>query len=430
MTAPATPPRGAAAGLLLRGGRSAGGDRLDVAVDPASGMITETGAALFPTPTATVVDCSGMVILAAPVEPHAHLDKALSGLRAPNPAGHLEGAIIAWHRYWPQLTFEDIVARATAAVEAMVMRGTTAIRSHVDVGVPLGLRAVEAMVAVRDDVRARGLADLQLVALVSVPITGELGADHRRLLDEALSLGVDVAGGVPYRDVDPVAATAHAVDAAARFGVAIDLHTDETLDPSVLHVRDLARMSMERGLGGTPGAVTASHCVSLGVQQPGVQALVASELAEAAVAVVVLPQTNLYLQARDRPVAPPRGLTAVRALLDAGVTVAAGADNARDPFCSMGRLDALETASLLVMTAHLTPSEAWAACTSAGRAVLGLPPVTVAAGSPAELLAVEGASLADAMAGAGERRVVVHQGRVVASTEVARQLFPLGAGAG
>jgi len=104
--------------------------------------------------------------------------------------------------------------------------------------------------------------------------------------------------------------------------------------------------------------------------------------------------------------------------------VAAGADNVRDPFCSMGRLDALETAALLVMTAHLSPADAWEACTTAGRAVLGLAPVTVAAGSPAELLLVEGASLADAMAGAGERRIVVHWGRVVASTSVARTLFP------
>jgi cytosine deaminase len=109
-------------------------------------------------------------------------------------------------------------------------------------------------------------------------------------------------------------------------------------------------------------------------------------------------------------------------LLDAGVVVAAGADNVRDPFCSMGRLDALETAALMVMTAHLTPAEAWEACTTAARRVLGLPAVAVAVGSPAELLIVEGASLADAMAGAGERRIVIHQGRVVATTQVERRL--------
>jgi cytosine deaminase len=411
------------AGLLLRGGRSARSEPFDVAVDTARGTISATGAAISPDGFATVVDCSGMVVLAAPVDPHAHLDKALSGLMAPNPAGHLEGAITAWHAYWPQLTHEDLVARATAAVEAMVLRGTTAIRSHVDVGAPLGMRAVRAMLAVRDDVRARGLADLQLVALVSIPLCGHAGAEHRRLLDQALDLGVDVAGGVPYLDTDPFECTRLAVDAAGRYGVGVDLHTDETTDPRVLDVRHLARMAVDRGLGGT---VTASHCVSLGVQPSEVQELVAAELAAAGVAVVVLPQTNLYLQARNHRVAPPRGLTAVRALLDAGVTVAAGADNVRDPFCSMGRLDAFETAALLVMTAHLTPEEAWEVCTTAGRAVLGLPPVTVAAGSAAELLVVEGASLADAKAGAGERRVVIHQGRVVAATRVERQLFPAG----
>jgi cytosine deaminase len=414
-TAPAAP-----AGLLLQGGRDADGRPLDVAVDPSTGTITATGAALFPDGFANVVDCTGMVVLAAPVEPHAHLDKALSGLRAPNPVGDLSGAIVAWHAYWPQLTHEDIVARATAAVEAMVLKGTTAIRSHVDVGMPLGLRAVRAMLAVRDDVAARGLADLQLVALVSIPLCGHAGADHRRLLDEALALGVEVAGGVPYRDTDAEDATRLALDAAGRFGTPVDLHTDETTDARVLDVRHLARMAADRGLG---GRVTASHCVSLGVQEAPVQAAVAAELAAAGVAVVVLPQTNLYLQGRDQPVAPPRGLTAVRALLDAGVTVAAGADNVRDPFCAMGRLDALETAALLVMTAHVTPAEAWEACTSGGRAALGLPPVAVAPGSPAELLVVEGASLSDAMAGAGERRIVVHRGRIVASTRVERQLF-------
>jgi cytosine deaminase len=330
---------------------------------------------------------------------------------------------LAWHAHWPDLRHADLVARAGAAVEAMVFKGTTAIRSHVDVGEGIGLRAVRALIEVRDDVHARGLADIQLVALVSIPFCGPAGAEHRRLLDEALDLGVEVVGAAPYRDSDPVEATELAVAAAARHAAPIDLHTDETLDPAMLSLRHLARMSLERGLG---GSVTASHCVSLGVQERAVQAAVAAELATAGVAVVTLPQTNLYLQARDQRVAPPRALTAVRALLDAGVTVAAGADNVRDPFCSMGRLDVLETAALLVMAAHLTPAEAWAACTSGARAALGLPAVTVAAGSPAELLAVEGASLADAMARAGERRIVIHQGRVVARTTVDRHLFPAG----
>jgi cytosine deaminase len=190
----------------------------------------------------------------------------------------------------------------------------------------------------------------------------------------------------------------------------------------MLAVRDLARMVVERGF--VAGAV-ASHCVALGVQPPEVQAVVARELADAGVAVVSLPQTNLYLQARGDACAPARGITAVRALLDAGCVVAGGGDNVRDPFNCVGRSDALETAALLVAAAHLLPDEAYRLVSAGARAAMGLPEVVLAEGAPAELLAVRGASLADAIARASEHRFVIHAGRCVARTEVRGGLVPL-----
>ena len=70
-----------------------------------------------------------------------------------------------------------------------------------------------------------------------------------------------------------------------------------------------------------------------------------------------LPQTNLFLQGRDHPVAMPRGLTAIAALREAGALVAAGADNVQDPFNLVGRSDPLETAALLVMAGHELPHD-------------------------------------------------------------------------
>ena len=87
---------------------------------------------------------------------------------------------------------------------------------------------------------------------------------------------------------------------------------------------------------------------------------------------VTLPQTNLFLQGRSHPVATPRGLTALRPLLDAGVTVAAGGDNLQDPFNLVGRGDPLEAASLLVAAGHLLPEEALAAVSGSARAAMGL----------------------------------------------------------
>ncbi len=111
-------------------------------------------------------------------------------------------------------------------------------------------------------------------------------------------------------------------------------------------------------LDGFERPVTASHCVSLGMQEPRRQQEVAELVADAGIDVVALPHTNLFLQGRGR--APmPRGLTAVAALRAAGVNVAAGADNLQDPFNPVGRACPFETAGLMVMTSHLSPGDAW-----------------------------------------------------------------------
>jgi NitT/TauT family transport system ATP-binding protein len=232
----------------------------------------------------------------------------------------------------------------------------------VNVGVSIGLTAVEGVLAARaalgDDV------ELQLVALVERPVAGADGAANRRLLREAMLAGVDVVGGCPHLDPDPVACLEHCVALAAELDRPLDLHMDEQLEPDAFHLPLMAALVAEAGLG---GRAVASHSVSLVMQPEEVQRATAEALAAAGVAVVTLPHTNLYLQGRDHPVATPRGLTAVRPLLRAGVVLAAGADNLQDPFNPMGRADPLETAALLVMAGHLLPEEAYRAVSGASR---------------------------------------------------------------
>jgi cytosine deaminase len=409
-------------GLLLHGGMGPDGRRLDLRTDPATGVIAAAAPALDARPDDEAIDCTGLVLLPAPAEPHAHLDKALSSEVVANETGDLPGAVRAWHAHWPTLTEDDIAARARRAAEELIAHGTTAIRSHVDVGPGIGLTAVRPVVALRDELRAQGLADLQVVALVSNPQTPQEEAPLRRLRAEAMELGCDVVGGCPHLHHDPIACTRDAFAYAESIGRPIDLHTDETLNPEALYLPELVRLVAESGFA---HGATASHCCSLGVQSAAIQAEVARACAAAGVAVVTLPQTNLFLQSRGIVTAPPRGLTAVRALLDAGAVVAAGADNVRDPFNGVGRSDALETASLLIVAAHLSPAEAWHAVSNGARRAMGLPEVTLRAGAPAEVLAVRGLSLADAIARGSEHRVVVHAGRCVSRTEVASSLLPL-----
>ena len=132
----------------------------------------------------------------------------------------------------------------------------------------------------------------------------------------------------------------------------------------------------------------------------------------------------LFRSGWQHPVATPRGLTALRALLDAGVRLGAGADNVRDPFNPVGRSDALETASLLVTAGHLTLDEAYAAVSTGARDVMNLPFAGVEVGAAAELLAVRGANLSDVVANASADRFVIHAGDLVAQSTVNYDIAP------
>ncbi len=313
------------------------------------------------------IDEDGWLELPAFAEPHAHLDKAFLAEVVANPTGDLMGAIKAMEASRDLISLADTVERAERAARLMLLNGATAIRTHADLTVETGLMSVEALLTVRE--RLRGEVDIQIVALCGWPALGRQGADQRALLRDAIDAGVDLVGGCPHLEDDPVAANELFLTMAADAGLPVDLHTDETLDPSRLALDDLARLVLASGF---PYPVTASHCVSLGVQPLHIQQAVAERVGAAGIGVVVLPHTNLFLQGRAHQISTPRGLAPVDVLRRAGVTVAAGGDNLQDPFNPVGRGDPLETAGLLVMAAHQLPDDALDTVSRAARAVMGL----------------------------------------------------------
>ena len=399
---------------LIRNVVDASGRTVDVLI--AAGRIEAVGPDLSVDASsgADVFDGRGWIVLPALAEPHAHLDKALTAHKVPNPKGDLMGAIDAWIGAAERGVFglEEMTQRAEAALAKLVASGVTVVRTHVNVGESdpdlMHLRAIHAAR------RAMAhLVDVQVVALMHSPLSGTEGAGNRRALASALEFGVDLVGGCPHLEADGPGMIDVALSAAADAGVGVDLHVDETLDADMLTLRDLARAVIDRGFS---APVAASHCVSLSMQPVGVQREVAARVAEAGVAIVPLPQTNLFLQGWDHHTAMPRGITPIDVLRDAGVLVAAGGDNVQDPFNPVGRSDPLETAALLVMAAHQRPEVAYDMVSNDVRRVLGRPAVDVAAGSPADLILIRSRSVREAIADAPADRRVYRQGRLVSVT--------------
>jgi cytosine/creatinine deaminase len=361
--------------------------------------------------SAVVEPPEGHVSLPLLADPHVHLDKTLTAEMVCNPTHDLAGAVEAWQAFRGSQTVEQYRARARRGALAFLLSGATALRVHVDTGLDLGLRAVQALAELRSELA--GLVDIQIVACAYPPLSGRAGADVRALAAQALAAGADVLGGAPYLDDDPPSAYDELVRIAANAGTGLDLHVDETLRPEVFTLPQL----IDRVEQGFPQPVVVDHIVSLAQQPEVVRRRVAERLAAARIAVVVAPATELYLQDRGPWTPSTRGLTAIRTLLAAGVTVAAGADNVRDPFNPTGRFDPLETASLLVTAGHLEPAEALAAVSDCARSVMGLAAPSLA-GAAGDRLSVRAASIADAIAAGPAERVVVRGGRVVARTVV------------
>ena len=100
------------------------------------------------------------------------------------------------------------------------------------------LLAVEALLHVRE--RVRPWLDLQLVAFPQAGVLRTPGGVD--LLETALDRGVDVVGGIPHFE-RTAAEGAESVrvlcEIAARRGLPVDMHCDETDDPQSRHIETL-----------------------------------------------------------------------------------------------------------------------------------------------------------------------------------------------
>jgi cytosine deaminase len=170
-----------------------------------------------------------------------------------------------------------------------------------------------------------------------------------------LPIMVEKAGGVlgmvtyPLPDLEARLEALLAM-ATAR-GLDVDFHVDETGDPSVATLRQIAQVVLKTGY---EGKVVCGHCCSLAVQDDSEADRTMDLVAEAGLTVVSLPLCNLYLQDRDPGRTPRwRGVTLVHEMKARGIPVAFASDNTRDPFYAYGDLDMVEVMRESTRIAHL-----------------------------------------------------------------------------
>ncbi len=386
--------------LVLRDARLDWGRAVDIRL--AHGVIRAVEpAGTLPDDGAPAIDLAGALVLPGLIDGHIHLDKTHLGLpwMPHRPGGGVRERIEAEKAVRRGLE-EPMAVRARRMVDHVVARGTTALRSHVDIDTEIGLAGVAALLELRAAVR--DLIDIQLVAFPQSGVVSHPGAAE--LMDEALAMGVDVVGGLDPAGIDG------AVDAqldivfglAAKHGKPIDIHLH---DPGALGCYELQQIAARARATGMQGRVAVGHAFALGAVDGDLLRRTADALALGGVAIM----TN----------GPgPETIPPVK-LLDAhGVTVFVGSDNIRDAWSPYGNGDMLDRARLVgYRTALMTDEElrlAFDLVTIHAAEVMGRPLPEIAPGAAADLVVVEAAHVPEAVATAAPRRLVIKAGRIVA----------------
>ncbi len=366
---------------------------------------------------ATRVDAAGCLVVPALVDPHVHLDMALSnpdgqaGRAAPFRSPRELNALTEARRR--SFTRDGIEARALRALELASANGVTAMRAQCHVDTEVGLRHLEGLLGAK--ARAEGWMDLQIVAF---PQQGLASAQDRALAREALASGADLMGCAPNLDAGQ-GMHAHvdvALEIAGQAGVGIDAHLDLGIpaDASLASLESvyLARRVLETGFA---GSVTGGHLCTL-------DALPAAQADEAIgwlarAGMHVISQPDLYRLGREDDCHVRRGLTRVKSLLAAGVNVAFASNNVRDSYRPLGNFDPLEEALVLAYGAHMDSEAELEAllrmCTYNAARAMGLADYGLAPGCVADLVVLDAATPAQAVARQAVRKLVFRRGRLL-----------------
>ncbi|MFO0294319.1 MAG: amidohydrolase family protein [Rhodospirillales bacterium] len=386
-------------------------DGAAAAIVVADGRIVGIGAAPAAGPGDEVIDGGGALALPGLVEAHTHLDKTLLGMDwYRNDVGPRLVDKIDNERLQRRRLGIDPARQSARQVVLSLSKGSTHIRTHVDVDTEIGLSGIEGLLATRE--RYRDLCDIQIVAFPQSGLLvrpGTLG-----LMEAAMRAGADIVGGLDpcAIDRDPRAHVDAVFALAQKCGTGVDIHLHEP--------GELGGFSMElivertRALG-MQGHVVISHAFCLGMADAAYVAQLVEKLAEARIAIM-------------SHGAPYRPVPSVRQLHAAGVTMCCGSDGIRDTWGPYGNADMLERAMIVGLRNNLRRDDevelAFDMVTRGGAAAMRLDGYGLVPGAWADIVLVDAKTPTDAVVSRPPRKLVLKRGRVIARDGVALVTAP------
>lgn len=394
--------------LTIRKARQRGAPGL-VDITIRKGRIIEIVPAGEAVAEALVVDAGGNLVTESFVNTHLHLDKvftlgdlgdaALAAYQGSG-MGSAMAAIETAAAVKQGQTADLMLAAGRRALAMAAFYGNTHIRALADVDSKAGTRGVEVLVALREEFA--GVVDLQVVAFAQDGIVREPGTGE--LLYRSMEMGADVVGGIPwieYTEADMREHVSTVFDIAVANDAPVSMLLDDAGDPGLRTLEMMATEAMRRGW---EGRALAHHARAMQLYPDPYFGRLVSLLAAADVAVVSDPHTG-PLHAR------------VRELAAAGINVSLGQDDISDAYYAFGRNNMLEVAflgaHLLWMMAANDMEFLYDAITINPADAIGVKDHRLEVGNVADLVVLQGDTVAEALRFHAAPTAVISHGRLV-----------------
>ncbi|SEK52292.1 cytosine deaminase [Carnobacterium iners] len=293
-----------------------------------------------------VIDADGRVLIPGFIESHLHLDKALIADRKPNNSGTLKEAISVTAELKPTFTKEDIYDRAKRTLDMIIPNGVTAIRTHSEFDPAQGFTGFEIVLKLKEEYK--NLVDIQVVAFPQEGIIKSPGTEE--MMNQAMEMGADVVGGIPYNDSDAEKHIDIVFKIAKKYNKPVDIHAEFSDEATDMSIEYLCKKTIAEGYQGkvSVGHLTALHALPKAELDP-----IIAKMAEAGISVMALTATDLHLGARNDEYNVRRAVTPIRKLRDGGVNMCIATNNIRNAFTPYGNGDILQTAMLTIPVGHL-----------------------------------------------------------------------------
>jgi len=331
-------------------------------------------------------DAAGALVCAGFVETHIHLDKSCIIDRCPPEAGRQANAVPRVAAVKHSFTVEDVYARASRTLEKCIKHGTTRMRTHLELDGGVEMRSFEAIEALRRDYA--WAIDIEVCVFPQEGLTNNPRADA--LLVEGLKRGAKVIGAAPNYDPDHAGQIHRIFQLAREFDVDIDMHLDSGNSPEAMDIHLVCELTEKYRLG---GRVAVGHMCKLSTMPIAELRAIARRIADAGVAVTVLPATELFMMGRDQEYNVRRGVADVNLLVEYGVNCSLSTNNVLNPFTPFGDGSLLRMANLQANVCQIGQAhrlrDCFAMLTERSARLMNLPDYGIKPGNPADIVVLD-----------------------------------------